>query len=385
MKFKLVLGFAQCVAFVPITFSLIPWPPMLITFADSLYMMTADLMAIFGDVCKLHTGFYLRFMFQMLFLPLLYIVTLIAYLLTLSMCAYGCCKCCKRREKLYSFESTRTRLFEILFLGTYTFYTSVSTTIFRVFKCKEIQGQWFLEANYKVQCFQGTWWTYAVFAGAGVIIYIVGIPLVLFVLLWRNRRYLYEDEKKRDDSLWMQKHTLVKRRLGAIYEAYGKESYYFDLVDMLRRLLLTGGLIVLGEHSNSQIFLGAFVCLCWLCLLLSREPYEAHWDNALSSLLGFQLLVIILTGMSLEIHRLTPEFARDPVEEGAFSYMIVGATGIVLLVGVVTVVFATPCVQRSNCGESLYDRKWVTKPKDRGAVILPYTPTRSASSSQSLI
>ena len=96
MKFKLVLGFAQCVAFVPITFSLIPWPPMLIMFADSLYMMTADLMAIFGDVCKLHTGFYLRFMFQMLFLPLLYIVTLVAYLLTLSMCTYGCCKCCKR-------------------------------------------------------------------------------------------------------------------------------------------------------------------------------------------------------------------------------------------------------------------------------------------------
>merc|ERR1711907_587525 len=123
------------------------------------------------------------------------------------MCTYGCCKCCKRRKNLYSFESTRTRLFEILFLGTYTFYTSVSTTIFRVFKCKEIQGQWFLEANYKVQCFQGTWWSYAVFAGAGVLVYIVGVPLVLFVLLWRNRRYLYEDEEMRDDSRWMQKHT----------------------------------------------------------------------------------------------------------------------------------------------------------------------------------
>ena len=214
------------------------------------------------------------------------------------------------------------------------------------------------------------------FAGAGVLVYIVGVPLVLFVLLWRNRRYLYEDEEMRDDSRWMQKHTLVKRRLGAIYEAYGKNSYYFDLVDMLRRLLLTGGLIVLGEHSNSQILLGALVCMCWLCLLLSREPYKAHWDNALSSMLAFQLLVIILTGMSLEIHRLTPEFARDPVEEGAFSYMMVVATGIVLLVGVVTVIFAIPCVQQSNCGERLNDRKRGSNPRDRGAVVVPRPPRR---------
>ena len=61
---------------------------------------------------------------------------------------------------------------------------------------------------------------------------------------------------------------------------------------MLRRLLLTGGLIVLGERSNSQILLGALVCTCWLCVLLARRPYEAQWDNALSSMLAFQLLVV---------------------------------------------------------------------------------------------
>ena len=90
MKFKLVLGFAQCVAFVPITFSLIPWPETLVMFSDLLHMLTADLMAIFGDVCKLHTGFYLRFMFQMLFLPLLYLVTFVAYAVTRAACFSSC-------------------------------------------------------------------------------------------------------------------------------------------------------------------------------------------------------------------------------------------------------------------------------------------------------
>jgi hypothetical protein len=350
MKFKLVLGFAQCVAFVPITFSLIPWPETLVMFSDLLHMLTADLMAIFGDVCKLHTGFYLRFMFQMLFLPLLYLVTFVAYAVTRAACFSHLLPCCRRRHALYTLESTRTRLFEILFLGTYTFYTSVSTTIFRVFKCKEIGGEWFLEANYQVECFSGTWWNYAVFAGAGVVVYIVGIPAVLFYLLWRERAYLSEEGCAKSE---MPRHALAKRRLGAIYGAYKRESYYFDLVDMLRRLLLTGGLIVLGERSNSQILLGALVCTCWLCVLLARRPYEAQWDNALSSMLAFQLLVIILTGMAMEIHRLTPAFAQDRVENDAFSSLMFFSTVCVLGIGVFTVLFAIPCVQRSRFARTM--------------------------------
>ena len=154
----------------------------------------------------------------------------------------------------------------------------------------------------------------------------------------------------------MHKHALVKRRFGAIYDAYSPKAYYFDLVDMLRRLLLTGGLIVLGERSNSQILLGALVCVCWLCCVLAYQPYRAKWDNILSTMLSFQLLVIILTGMSLEIYRLTPSFAQDPVEEGAFGTLMVLATICVLVIGITTILFALPCFRKTECAVRVYGR-----------------------------
>ena len=118
MKFKLVFGFSQCVAFIPITFSLIPWPEVLVNLSHILYMISADVLSMFGNVCKLHTGFYPRFVFQMFLLPTIYLVTSLAYKISPCLCKRGWCKCCAKRAALFTRESTRTRLFEVLFLAT---------------------------------------------------------------------------------------------------------------------------------------------------------------------------------------------------------------------------------------------------------------------------
>ena len=175
---------------------------------------------------------------------------------------------CTKRAALFTAESVRTKASKLLFIMTYALYTSVSTTIFRLFKCQNVQGRWYLTADYRLRCFEGVWYLYASLAIAGIAVYTIGIPLMLFVVLRRNRRYLYESTCPRDQ---MHRHAEVKRRLGAVYSDYNPNAYYFDLVDMLRRLLLTGGLIILGESSNTQIFLGALICMAWVRRCRGRQ------------------------------------------------------------------------------------------------------------------
>ena len=62
---------------------------------------------------------------------------------------------------------------------------------------------------------------------------------------------------------------------------------------------------------------------------------------------------IILTGMAMEIHRLTPAFAQDRVENDAFSSLMFFSTVCVLGIGVFTVLFAIPCVQRSRFARTM--------------------------------
>ena len=304
MKLKLLVGFVQCLSFIPTTLRMIPWPDAFTNLSRILNLASIDFFSAFGNLCAFSTGYLQKFVAQMVVLPFAMGISGAAYLVAAIMLPRLCANAARQTTR----ESLRTRLFELNFLVVYTLYTSVSTSIFRLFDCQEVQGTWYLSADFTVRCFEAEWNAYAAIAVVGIAVYTIGIPLVLFVLLRRNRAHLYADGCPEDE---LSHHAIVQKKLGAVYKDYEPHSYYFDLVDLLRRLLLTGGLIVLGDASNVQIFLGGMVCACWLCLVIWRRPYGALWDNVLSAVLSFQLMIIILSGMALEIYRLTPSYAQD--------------------------------------------------------------------------
>ena len=162
----------------------------------------------------------------------------------------------------------------------------------------------------------------------------------------------------------MHRHAEVKRRLGAVYSDYNPDAYYFDLVDMLRRLLLTGGLIILGESSNTQIFLGALICMAWLCLVLAKRPYRAFWDNALSVASSSGLLLVILSGMALEIYRLTPEYAQDPYQRHAFGAIMMVASVFVIVSAAGIIFMSIPCARKRAAAKCARCPKRCRAPRD---------------------
>ena len=237
-----------------------------------------------------------------------------------------------------------------------------------MFKCEQIQDDYYLVADYRIKCFVGVWWGYALVAAAGAILYTIGIPVGLFLLLRKNRQHLYLEEiRKKNDDDNLSNHALVVRKYGAIYSAYNPNSYFFDLLDMVRRLMLTGGLILLGQTSNVQIFLGGLLCTCWLLVVAVKRPYVAYWDNALSVLLSFQLLIIILSGMALEIYRLTPVYAQDVYQRNAFGVFMVIACIMVIVAVVLAIVISIPLVRNRflKCYQKyMYKKEQRKKDKD---------------------
>ena len=124
-----------------------------------------------------------------------------------------------------------------------------------------------------------------------------------------------------------------------------EDNFYFDLVDLGRRLLLTGGLILVGEKSNTQIFLGALLCFIWLMLVTVRRPYEAYWDNVLSIVLSSQLVLIMLCGMALEMNRLTPTKAADPYEKTSFGVLMVAFSIVIIMSSISAIIITIPCLR----------------------------------------
>ena len=355
MKLKLFLGFVQCVSFFPVTFGSVPFPTSFLNLGKYLQLFSIDLTSLLGNACDFSTGFYPSFMFSFLLFPAI---------IGSSLISYGCVRL---RRKLcpskvsYTTESARTRLYTVLFMIVYSIYTGVATKMFLLFKCEEIQGTWYLVADYRITCYDGEYNGYRNLAILGIVVYVFGILFGILGLLFYNKKYLYETNCPEDE---MYKHVQMEKQFGSIYGDYTKDNFYFDLVDLARRLLLTGGLILVGEESNTQIFLGALLCLIWLMLVTVRRPYEAYWDNILSIVLSLQLVLIMLCGMALEMNRLTPEEANNPYEQRSFGALMVGFSIFIIITAFAAIIITIPCLRDALV--SVYIKRCSSKEKEAG-------------------
>jgi len=240
MKIKLIMGFVQCISIFPKTFRSVEWPEEFKRFSSVLNIFSIDLFGLLGNECAFKTGFYPKFLFQMAIVPGVLGLTAIAFLLFKILAPI----LCKKRLSNVTTESIKSAIFEILFLVIYTLYTSISTSIFELFNCHKIQGEWYLIADYTKKCSGPEYNSHLAVGFVGMAFFTVGIPLTLFFLMWSNRKVLFPDDCEGNDEL--KRHATIFTMYGSMYEDYKPSTFFFDLLDLFRRLMLTGGLMLLG-------------------------------------------------------------------------------------------------------------------------------------------
>jgi hypothetical protein len=335
MKIKLLVGFGQVLSYYPVTFDTIPWPLDLSNVMKFMEIFSVDIFSVFGGAsCQLQTGFLTKFMFHMALVPGILLILLFAF---------GVVRTMSKSSKVFTPESVTTALYTLMSLVLYTLYVGVSTRIFRLFKCRKIMDVWYLTADYTVVCFEGAWTSTSIMAYIGMGIFVVGIPLFQFLVLWKNRKYLDENKLTTDEDY--RQHLKVKQKYGSIFEAYTPECYYYDLIDLIRRLILTGGLILIGdEEAVAQIFLGILISSIWLCLVLNNKPYASSWDTALSSVLSFVLMITLVSGVCMRLYEVTLDGA-DEYQRNAFGAVLIASIIVCLVLSVAAVIMSTECLR----------------------------------------
>ena len=135
----------------------------------------------------------------------------------------------------------------------------------------------------------------------------------------------------------------MQKEYGSIYEHYTEECYYYDILDLFRRLLLTGGLIMMGEESVAQVFLGIVICAMWLSLIIHKKPYKSGWDNFIAIILAAHLLFTLVSGMALKLYASTPD--QDAYQRAGFGIVLVFVSVVCVLLGVCSIIASTPCLR----------------------------------------
>ena len=236
--------------------------------------------------------------------------------------------------------------------------------VFQVFKCTSIYGGDFgdnrggntlllsvLQQDYRVRCYSPDHQKYIIVAAFALVIFVIGVPATVFCILRFNRRHLYDEDSP--------KHAAFKKSFGSLYTQYEPQYFEWEIAIMLKKMFLTGALVVIAPGSSPQLLVGLFIAVGYQLVTLKCAPFVEDPDDWLSFVTSSSLVVTLLFGLVLALDK---GGKRDYDTESVGQFLIALHVGQFLFFAV-SIALLCPCIRRKlrhrahEAGRKLGDQK----------------------------
>jgi uncharacterized membrane protein len=201
-QFKILISFLQIFSSMPNVLDSVPWPIEFMQVAIPLGIFNLDFLAVLSkNNCGLSVSFFDRFTIHMI-LP----ICCLLHILVACFIARLCRSKSKRKRSQINEATSKIVILVVLLL-----FPGLSTKVFQMWKCQRIDGieQHLLVQDFSISCYEGEHVIYSLLAVTFLFVYVLGIPLIIFVLLWRNRKHFFDEKSP--------KHHWVKTALGGLF------------------------------------------------------------------------------------------------------------------------------------------------------------------------
>ena len=133
-----------------------------------------------------------------------------------------------------------------------------------------------------------------------VCLYVVGIPLAFAAILrYGVRPALLDTHDHAQGAATLQWERRCLQRFSLLYAKYKPQRYWYEAVELPRKLLLTGVLIFVSRGSAAQIYFGVLVALCTLLMLTRFVPYADTHVHLVCWLTHLCTLLTLLCALAL--------------------------------------------------------------------------------------
>jgi hypothetical protein len=266
----------------------IPWPDVFGSFLSSMRVFLVDVVSMTQANCAQPMDYYASMLIAVVGLKVALVILLFAPWLWSQCQARDCCltrsvNAQLDRRHLAKIESDMSRdgsrrrssvvnalqtalalqrqlrsriawaqVFKASFTLLFVAYPGVSLKIMRLFKCRKIDDMWWLAADMRLRCYDGRWAGYAVYGVVMSALYVFGLPVAVLWILWRRRHKLYGDTS---DPFIASTHASY----GFLYLEYGPSAWWWEVEELVRKLLLSAVVVLIDEGSPLQVTLAVLV------------------------------------------------------------------------------------------------------------------------------
>ena len=288
-KVKIVIGFYQVTYGLLEVFSYIKWPGSLEIIAKYSGFLQLNVMQIAPVQC-LFTGLHVD-AFGSLFTT----TAMNAAVICFFGIGYGLHKLNISRnsrleedEKSRKVSQSKELVYKNVFFFLYVTYLSTCSKTAIVLPpacrsvCRDDQEEScskYLKADYSVPC-EGQTYNYMLVVAYTSIGYIFVLPAASFLALWRQRRAQSPtQDAKISQDIASSKEMISGLRF--LFENYKSRSWFWELVEMTRKVILTSGLTLVGQESRSYIGLALVIAGMYGIVFSWMKPIQDVMENKL--------------------------------------------------------------------------------------------------------
>ena len=346
-KLKIVIGFYQVTHGLLKAFSYIKWPGSLQVIAKYSEILQMDVLQIAPMGCLI-SGFQVN-----AFGSLLAIMVINAAAISISVAVYGIRKAIilwnpnpQNESRSRKISETKELVFRNLFFFLYVTYLSTCAQTASVLPiacqklCRDDKDEFclkYMKADYSIKC-QGKYYNHWLIVAYMSTAYIISLPVFSFIVLWKKRRAMVAGEL-RGPGTGME----LISGLRFLFENYKHRAWYWELVETSRKVILTSGLILVGEESRSYIGLAWVIAGMYGILFSWMKPIRDASENRL---MATSLAVTVFNLGVGAVSRIPAENISASIDTGMdgilFKILVLGANTLVigLLVGKITALLA---------------------------------------------
>jgi len=108
---------------------------------------------------------------------------------------------------------------------------------------------------------------------------------------------------------------------GSLYDQYEAGFYWFEFGCTMRKMILTGALVLLGAGTTPQVVTALAVCILWLTLIANAKPFDDDVDDRLAQVEAIQILFTLLIGLVLQLHATSEQGTKE--DENALGVVLI--------------------------------------------------------------
>ena len=239
-------------------------------------------------------------------------------------------------------------LFQVFIIITYVIYPSVSTTIFSAFVCEDFDdGSSYMRADYSTSCDSAEYASIYGLAVFMIFVYPIGIPAMYFVMLLRSEENL--DPQKFFTDMNLMEAVFHRRKeanhLKFLYDPYAPEYWWTEVMECLRKLLLTGFVVFMYSGSAAQIIFGLTISIFFGVLYCYIQPYLMPSNNTFAAYVNFVLAFTLMLSFALRFESILSDSEADDLlidpEAISMTLMLSSLSVIVLFLVMVSFSFVS--------------------------------------------